>query len=187
VSVANADFKEIESRMHKCVEATRSDFTSIRTGRAVPALLDRLIVEAYGQSVPIKQVAGVSTPDSRTLLITAWDKGLVASIRKAVEKSDLGLTPNVDGTAIRLAIPPLNEERRKELAKVVKKKAEDGRVAVRNVRHRLHDELKAQLKSHEITEDDNKRMQETLQRLTDKYVKEIDALVVAKEKEIMEV
>ncbi len=173
--------------MNKCVEATLSDFSSIRTGRAVPALLDRLIVEAYGQSVPIKQVAGVSTPDSRTLLITAWDKGLVAAIRKAVEKSDLGLTPNVDGTAIRLAIPPLNEERRKDLAKVVKKKAEDGRVAVRNVRHRVHDELKAQLKSHEITEDDNKRMQETLQRLTDKYVKEIDALVAAKEKEIMEV
>ena len=120
-------------------------------------------------------------------LITAWDKGVVPEIRKAVEKSDLGLTPNVDGSAIRLAIPPLNEERRKDLAKLVKKKAEDGRVAVRNVRHRAHDELKAQLKAHEITEDDNKRMQESLQRLTDKYVKEIDELVAAKEKEIMEV
>lgn len=185
--MSDAYFKEIESRMHKCIEATRNEFASIRTGRAVPALLDRLVVEAYGQSVPLKQVAGVSTPDSRTLLITAWDKGLVASIRKAVEKSDLGLTPNVDGTAIRLAIPPLNEERRRELAKVVKKKAEDGRIAVRNVRHRAHDELKGQLKSHEITEDDNKRMQDSLQRLTDKYVKEIDALVAAKEKEIMEV
>jgi len=185
--VAEANFKEIESRMTKCVEATRGEFASIRTGRAVPALLDRLLVEAYGQTVPLKQVAGVSTPDSRTLLITAWDKGLVGSIRKSVEKSDLGLTPNVDGTAIRLAIPQLNEERRKELAKLVKKKAEDGRIAVRNVRHRAHDEFKAQLKSHEITEDDNKRMQESLQRLTDKYVKEIDALVAAKEKEIMEV
>ncbi len=185
--MSDAYFKEIESRMHKCIEATRNEFASIRTGRAVPALLDRLVVEAYGQSVPLKQVAGVSTPDSRTLLITAWDKGLVASIRKAVEKSDLGLTPNVDGTAIRLAIPPLNEERRRELAKVVKKKAEDGRIAVRNVRHRAHDELKGQLKSHEITEDDNKRMQDSLQRLTDKFVKEIDALVAAKEKEIMEV
>jgi len=185
--MAEAYFKEIEPRMQKCVEATRSEFASIRTGRAVPALLDRIVVEAYGQTVPLKQVAGVSTPDSRTLLITAWDKGVVPSIRKAVEKSDLGLTPNVDGTAIRLAIPPLNEERRKELAKIVKKKAEDGRVAVRNVRHRAHDDLKAQLKSHEITEDDNKRMQESLQRLTDKFVKEIDALVAAKEKEIMEV
>jgi ribosome recycling factor len=185
--MTDAYFKEVESKMHKCVEATRSEFASIRTGRAVPALLDRILVEAYGQSVPLKQVAGVSTPDSRTLLLTAWDKAVVPSIRKAVEKSDLGLTPNVDGTAIRLAIPPLNEERRKELAKLVKKKAEDGRVAVRNVRHRAHDELKGQLKSHEITEDDNKRMQESLQRFTDKYIKEIDALVAAKEKEIMEV
>ena len=183
----DAYFKEIESRMQKCVEATRSEFTAIRTGRAVPALLDRIVVEAYGQPVPLKQVAGVSTPDSRTLLISAWDKGVVPAIRKAIEKSDLGLTPNVDGSAIRLAVPPLNEERRKELVKLVKKKAEDGRVAVRNVRHRAHDELKTQLKSHEITEDDNKRMQESLQRLTDKYVKEIDALVTAKEKEIMEV
>jgi ribosome recycling factor len=173
--------------MERCVEATRNEFASIRTGRAVPALLDRIVVEAYGQPVPLKQVAGVSTPDSRTLLISAWDKSTVPAIRKAVEKSDLGLTPNIDGTSIRLAIPPLNEERRKELAKVVKKKAEDGRVAVRNVRHRAHDELKGQLKSADITEDDNKRMQETLQRVTDKFVKEIDALVVAKEKEIMEV
>ncbi len=185
--MADAYFNEIESRMQKCVEATRGEFASIRTGRAAPALLDRLTVEAYGQMVPLKQVAGVSTPDSRTLLITAWDKGVVPAIRKAVEKSELGLTPNVDGSAIRLLIPPLNEERRKDLAKIVKKKAEDGRIAVRNVRHRAHDELKAQLKSHEITEDDNKRMQESLQRLTDKYVKEIDGLVAAKEKEIMEV
>lgn len=180
-------FKEIESRMHKCVEATRSEFASIRTGRASPALLDRIVVEAYGQAVPLKQVAGVSAPDSRTLLITAWDKTVVPSIRKAVEKSDLGLTPNVDGSAVRLMIPPLNEERRRDLAKLVKKKAEDGRVAVRNVRHRAHDELKGQLKSHDITEDDNKRMQDSLQKLTDKYVKEIDGLVAAKEKEIMEV
>jgi ribosome recycling factor len=185
--VTETYFKEIESRMHKCVEATRNEFASIRTGRASLALLDRIVVEAYGQSVPLKQVAGVSTPDSRTLLITAWDKGVVASIRKAVEKSDLGLTPNVDGGAIRLAIPPLNEERRRDLAKLVKKKAEDGRVAVRNVRHRAHDELKGQLKTHEITEDDNKRMQDSLQKLTDRYVKEIDGLVAAKEKEIMEV
>jgi ribosome recycling factor len=180
-------FKDIESKMQRCIEATRNEFSSVRTGRAVPALLDRIVVEAYGQPVPLKQVAGVSTPDSRTLLITAWDKSVVPAIRKAVEKSDLGLTPNIDGSAIRLAIPPLNEERRKDLAKLVKKKAEDGRVAVRNVRHHAHDQLKVQLKSHDITEDDNKRMQETLQRLTDRFVKEIDGLVAAKEKEIMEV
>lgn len=185
--MADEYFKDVESRMHKSVDATRAEFTAIRTGRASPGLLDRLMVEAYGQAVPLKQVAGVSTPDARTLLITAWDKGVVGDIRKAIEKSDLGLTPNIDGTAIRLSIPPLNEERRRDLAKVVKKKAEDGRVAVRNIRHHAHDDLKAKLKSHEITEDDNKRMQETLQKLTDRYVKEIDALVAAKEKEIMEV
>jgi ribosome recycling factor len=185
--VTDAYFNEIESRMSKCVEATRADFSSIRTGRATPALLDRLHVEAYGQSLPIKQVASVATPDSRSLTIAAFDKSLVPEIRKAIEKSDLGLTPNIDGTAIRLVIPPLNEERRKDLAKVVKKKAEDGKIAVRNVRHKAHDELKGRLKSSEITEDDSKRMQETLQKLTDRYVKEIDSLVVAKEKEIMEV
>ncbi len=183
----DAYFKEVEAKMNKCIDATRNEFAAIRTGRASPALLDRLVVEAYGQPAPLKQVAGVSVPDSRTLLITAWDKGVVAEIRKAIEKSDLGLTPNIDGTAIRLIIPPLNEERRKDLVKLVKKKAEDGRIAVRNVRHHSHDELKSKLKTHEITEDDNKRMQESLQRLTDKYVKEIDSLVVAKEKEIMEV
>jgi ribosome recycling factor len=185
--MADEYFREIESRMHKCVEATRGEFASIRTGRASPALLDRLTIEAYGQPAPLKQVAGVSTPDSRTLLITAWDKGVVGDIRKAIEKSDLGLTPNVDGSSIRLVIPPLNEERRKDLAKVVKKKAEDGRIAVRNVRHKAHDDLRGQVKAHEITEDAGKRMQDTLQKLTDKYVKEIDALVAAKEKEIMEV
>jgi ribosome recycling factor len=180
-------FKELESRMSKSVEATRSEFAAIRTGRATPALLDRLHVEAYGQAVPLKQVAGVATPDSRTLVITAWDKGVVGEIKKAIEKSDLGLTPNVDGTAIRLVIPPLNEERRKDLAKVVKKKAEEGRVAVRNVRHKAHDDLRAQLKAGQITEDDNKRMQDLLQKTTDRFVKDIDALVAAKEKEIMEV
>jgi ribosome recycling factor len=180
-------FKDVESKMNKCVDATRSDFASIRTGRATPALLDRIHVEAYGNAVPLKQVAGVSTPDSRTLLITAWDKGVVGDIRKAIEKSELGLTPNIDGTAIRLIIPPLNEERRRDLVKVMKKKAEDGKIAVRNVRHKAHDDLKVQLKNHQITEDDNKRMQDQLQKMTDKFVKEIENLVVAKEKDIMEV
>ena len=180
-------FKDAEGRMQKCVESTRGEFASIRTGRATPALLDRLHVEAYGSSVPLKQVASVSVPDSRSLVIQAFDRNTVGDIRKAIEKSDLGLTPNVDGNQIRLAIPPLNEERRKDLVKVVKKKGEDGKIAVRNVRHKTHDDIKAQLKDHEITEDDNKRMQDQLQKLTDKYVKEIDQLVYSKEKEIMEV
>lgn len=180
-------FKDLESKMNKCVEATRAEFSAIRTGRATPALLDRLHVEAYGNAVPLKQVAGVSAPDARTLVISAYDKGVVPEIRKAIEKSDLGITPNVDGQTIRLMIPPLNEERRKDLVKVVKKKAEDGKIAVRNVRHKAHDDLKNQLKSHDITEDDNKRMQDQLQKLTDKFTKEIDNLVVSKEKDIMEV
>jgi ribosome recycling factor len=182
-----ADLKDAEGRMQKCVDATRGEFASIRTGRATPALLDRLHVEAYGASVPLKQVASVSVPDSRSLVITAFDRNTVGDIRKAIEKSDLGLTPNIDGSAIRLVIPPLNEERRKDLVKVVKKKAEDGKVAVRNVRHKMHDELKAQLKDHKITEDDSKRLQDQLQKLTDKFVKDIDQLVAAKEKEILEV
>jgi ribosome recycling factor len=180
-------FKDVEAKMNKCVDATRAEFASIRTGRATPALLDRLHVEAYGQAVPLKQVAGVTTPDARTLVITAWDKGVVSDIRKAIEKSDLGLTTNVDGVAIRLIVPPLNEERRKDLVKVLKKKAEDGKVAVRNVRHKAHDDLKAQLKKGDITEDDSKRQQDQLQKLTDRFVKEIDTLVAAKEKDIMEV
>jgi len=180
-------FKEAEGKMTKCVDATRAEFASIRTGRATPALLDRLHVEAYGTSVPLKQVATVSVPDPRSLMIAAFDRNTVGDIRKAIEKSDLGLTPNVDGNSIRLSIPALNEERRKDLVKIVKKKGEDGKIAVRNVRHKAHDDLRAQLKDHEITEDDNKRMQDQLQKTTDRFIKEIDQLVAAKEKEIMEV
>jgi ribosome recycling factor len=180
-------FKDAESRMQKCIESTRGEFASIRTGRATPALLDRLHVEAYGAAVPLKQVATVSAPDARTLVIAAFDRNTVGDIRKAIEKSDLGLTPNIDGSQIRLVIPPLNEERRKDLVKIVKKKGEDGKVAVRNVRHKIHDDLKAQLKDHKITEDESKRMQDQLQKLTDKFVKEIDQLITTKEKEIMEV
>lgn len=180
-------FKDAESRMQKCIESTRGEFASIRTGRATPALLDRLHVEAYGAAVPLKQVATVSAPDARSLVIAAFDRNTVGDIRKAIEKSDLGLTPNIDGNQIRLMIPPLNEERRKDLVKIVKKKGEDGKVAVRNVRHKIHDDLKAQLKDHKITEDESKRMQDQLQKLTDKFIKEIDQLITAKEKEIMEV
>lgn len=185
--MADQFFKDAEGRMNKAVDSTRSEFASIRTGRATPALLDRLHVEAWGSSVPIKQVATVSAPDARSLMIQAFDRNTVGEIRKAIEKSDLGLTPNIDGATIRLTIPPLNEERRKDLVKLVKKKGEDGKVAVRNVRHKVQDEIKAQLKDHKITEDDNKRMQDQLQKLTDRFVKEIDALVATKEKEIMEV
>ncbi|MBV9269858.1 MAG: ribosome recycling factor [Candidatus Eremiobacteraeota bacterium] len=185
--MADQVFKDVESRMNKAVESTRSEFASVRTGRATPALLNRLHVEAWGSSVPLKQVATVSAPDARSLMIQAFDRNTVGEIRKAIEKSDLGLTPNIDGATIRLSIPPLNEERRKDLVKLVKKKGEDGKVAVRNVRHKAQDDIKAQLKDHKITEDDNKRMQDQLQKLTDRFVKEIDTLITTKEKEIMEV
>jgi ribosome recycling factor len=180
-------FKDTESKMTKCVDATRGEFASIRTGRATPVLLDRLHVEAYGSAVPLKQVASISVPDARTLVVQAFDKSVVGEIRKAIEKSDLGITPNIDGSTIRLVVPPLSEERRKDLVKVIKKKAEDGKIAVRNVRHKAHDDLKDQLKKHDITEDDNKRMQDQLQKLTDRFIKEIDTLVATKEKDIMEV
>lgn len=179
--------KHAEERMKKAVEATLHEFSSIRTGRATPALLDRIHVEAYGATVPLKQVAQVSAPDARSLQITAFDRNTVGAIRKAIETSDLGLTPNVDGNAVRLGIPPLTEDRRKDLVKVCHKKAEDGKVAIRTVRQKSNDEIKALLKTHEITEDENKRSSEQVQKLTDRYIKEIDALLANKEHEIMEV
>jgi ribosome recycling factor len=180
-------FKTTEGRMQKAIDATRNDFASVRTGRASPALLDRLHVEAYGAHVPLKQVATVSTPDARTLQIAAFDRNTVGSIRKAIETSDLGLTPNIDGSNIRLQIPPLTEDRRKDLVKVVHKKAEDGKIAIRNIRHKSIDEVKALLKDAKITEDENKRAGDRVQKMTDKYIKDVDALVAAKEKEILEV
>ena len=180
-------YKETEAKMNKAMEATRNDFASIRTGRASPTLLDRLTVEAYGTQVPLKQVASVSSPDGRSLLISAFDKATVGAIRKAIETSDLGLNPNVDGQTIRLTVPPLNEERRKDLVKVIKKKSEEHKVAIRTIRHKSVDEIKALQKSHELTEDGVKRGTDQVQKLTDKFVKQIDDLVVGKEKEIMEV
>jgi ribosome recycling factor len=180
-------FKTTESRMAKAIDATRNDFASVRTGRASTALLDRLHVEAYGASTPLKSVASISTPDARTLQIQAFDRNMVGAIRKAIETSDLGLSPNIDGSNIRLSIPPLTEDRRKDLVKVVRKKAEDGKVAIRNVRHKCVDEIKALLKDGTITEDENKRAGERVQKATDKHIKDVDALVAAKEKEIMEV
>lgn len=180
-------YKTAEERMRKAMETMRNDFASIRTGRATPALLDRLHVDAYGSSVPLKQIAGVSTPDARTLVITAFDRGTVSAIKKAVETSDLGLTPNVDGSHIRLGIPALTEDRRKDLVKVVGKKAEDGKVAIRNVRHKAIDEIKALHKTTKITEDEQKRAVDHVQKLTDRFIKEVDVLTAGKEKEIMEV
>ena len=187
MSTPDEIFKQTEERMRKALEVTRNDYAGVRTGRASTALVDRLQVEAYGSPTPLKQVATVSTPDARTLQITAFDRSTVGAIRKAIETSDLGLTPNIDGSNIRLSIPPLNEERRKDLVKIVHKKAEEGKIAIRNVRHKGIDEIKTLLKDHAITEDESKRAGEHVQKLTDRYIKEIDALTAAKEKEIMEV
>jgi ribosome recycling factor len=180
-------FKATEARMQKALDSTRNDFASVRTGRASPALLDRIHVEAYGAQVPLKSVATVSSPDARTLQIAAFDRNTVGAIRKAIETSDLGLNPNIDGSNLRLQIPPLTEDRRKDLVKVIKKKAEDGKVAIRNIRHKSGDEIKALHKDGKITEDENKRAGDRIQKSTDKYIKDVDGLVAGKEKEIMEV
>src|ERR1700734_1910435 len=180
-------YKETEAKMNKAMEATRGDFASIRTGRAAPSLLDRLTVDAYGSQVPLKQVASVSSPDGRSLLISAFDKNQVGAIRKAIETSDLGLNPNIDGAHVRLSIPPLTEERRKDLVKIIKKKSEEHKVAMRNIRHKAIDDVKALAKDGTITDDQIKRGQDQVQKLTDKYTKQIDDLVAGKEKEILEV
>ena len=187
MSLLDDVYKHTEERMQKALEATRNEFAAVRTGRASPGLVDRLHVEAYGSSVPLKQVASVSVPDARTLQISAFDRTTVGAIKKAIETSDLGMTPNVDGQHIRLSIPPLTEERRKDLVKIVRKKAEDGKVAVRNIRHKSVDELKTLHKDSKVTDDENKRATDHIQKLTDKYTKDIDGLVHSKEKEIMEV
>jgi ribosome recycling factor len=180
-------YKDTDMRMTKAIESTRSEFASIRTGRAAPSLLDRLHVEAYGTSVPLKQVASVSSPDGRSLQVSAFDKQVVGAIRRAIETSDLGLNPNVDGQNIRLSIPPLTEDRRKALVKIVKGKGEDGKIAIRNIRHKATDEIKALQKAGTITEDEVKRAADHVQKLTDRHIKQIEELVAFKEKEIMEV
>ncbi|MBC5823494.1 MAG: ribosome recycling factor [Candidatus Eremiobacteraeota bacterium] len=180
-------FKQLEDRMKKAVETTRGEFSAVRTGRASIGLLDHVVVEAYGTEMPLRHLASVSVPDSRSLLVQPHDKSILGDVRKAIEKSDLGISPQVDAGGVRLAIPPLTEERRKDLVKVVHKRAEEGRVAVRNIRRDGHDALKTALKDSTITEDDNRRAMEQVQKLTDKAIGDIDALVGSKEKEILEV
>lgn len=178
---------EADDRMKKAIETMKKDYSTIRAGRATPGLLDKVMVEYYGVPSPINQVANISVPEPRLLVIQPWEKTLIPEIEKAIMKSDLGLNPNSDGTVIRIAIPQLTQERRNELVKVVKKKAEDSRVVIRNIRRDGNDQLKAFEKDGEISEDDNRRGQEEVQKLTDKYIKEIDHILDNKEKEIMEV
>jgi ribosome recycling factor len=179
--------KHTEEKMHKAVEVVRHELTKIRTGKATTALLDGVRVDYYGSPMTLQQVANVSVLDVHTISVQPWDKGMVGPIDKAIQAANLGLNPVSDGTVIRVPIPPLNEERRKELVKLVKKFAEEGKIAVRNVRRDAIEHLKKSEKSEHFSEDDRKRAEADVQKMTDKFVKDADALVVLKEKEIMEV
>lgn len=185
--MANPLLSETEKNMKKTVEVVNKEFASLRAGRATPSLLEKITVNYYGTPTPINQMANVSAPEARLLVIQPWDKTALPDMEKAIMKSDLGITPVSDGNVIRLTIPQLTKERRAELAKVVKKKAEEGRVAIRNLRRDANDTLKNQQKNGEISEDEQRRLQDEVQKLTDKYIKEIDNLLAAKEKEIMTV
>lgn len=178
---------ETEERMKKSVAALKREFSTIRTGKATTSLLDAIKVVCYGQTMPLNQVASISVPESRLILVQPWDRTIVPDVERAINKSSLGLVPNTDGAVIRLAVPPLTEERRHDLVKVVRKHAEEARVSVRNVRRDTNDALKKDQKDGNISEDDSKKTMDKIQKVTDKYIAEIDAALQAKEKEIMEV
>ncbi|MNI33072.1 Ribosome-recycling factor [compost metagenome] len=175
-----------EERMDKAIQALKRDLATLRAGRANPSLLDRIQVEYYGALTPVNQLANINTPDSRTLMIQPWDKSSLADIERAIQKSDLGLTPANDGTSIRLSIPALTEERRIELVKMTKKFGEEAKVAIRNIRRDANDDIK-KLEKSDISEDESRRHQEDIQKSTDKFIAEVDKVLAAKEKEIMEV
>jgi ribosome recycling factor len=177
----------MQDKMDKAIQVLKRDLMSLRAGRANPALLDKVVVDYYGSPTPVNQLANISTPDPRTLYIQPWDKSAVAQIEKSILKSELGLTPNNDGAAIRISIPPLTEERRAELVKVARKMGEEAKIAIRNVRREANDELKKLEKSGEVNEDSSRRGQDDIQKVTDQFVKEIDKVVADKEKEIMEI
>lgn len=178
-----------EQRMKGVIEATKRDFAAVRTGRANTGILDRVVVDYYGTPTPLNQMANISAPDPRTLLIQPWDKSQIAAVEKAVLKADLGLNPSNDGSVIRLSIPQLTEERRKELVKLVRKETEEKRVAVRNIRRDANEAIKNLEKdsANTISEDDAKKGLDDVQKLTDQYIRDVDSLLESKEKEIMEI
>ena len=178
---------DTEDRMGKAIEALKRELTTVRTGRANPALVEHLRVDYYGTPTPLNQLASVNVPEARLLAIQPWDKSSLDAIEKAIQKSDLGLNPSNDGVIIRLAIPQLTEDRRKELVRVVHKKVEDGRVAIRNVRRDAHEMLRELMREKEISEDDEHRAQEQLQKVTDRFVAEADKVGKEKEEELLEV
>lgn len=183
----NDIIKDTKVRMEKSVDALKSQLTKVRTGRAHPSLLDGIMVSYYGADTPLRQVGNVSIEDARTLAITVFDKSLTAAVEKAIMASDLGLNPMSAGTVIRVPLPPLTEERRKSLVKLVRGEAENGRVAVRNIRRDANADLKTLQKDKEISEDDERRAVDEIQKITDSFVKKIDEVLAEKEKELMEV
>jgi ribosome recycling factor len=180
-------FGDAERRMHKAVEVLKQDLAAIRTGRASSALVERITVDYYGAPTPINQVASISVPEARLLVIQPWDRKLLTDIEKAIQKSDLGINPNNDGQVIRLAIPPLNEERRREMVKTLHKKLDEHKVAIRNIRRDAQDKLRDREKKKEISEDELKRSTERLQKLTDRFIDEMEKVGKTKELEILEV
>ena len=181
------EYKIYEEKMRKSIDSVAADFASVRAGRANASVLDRITVDYYGSPTPIQQIAAISSPDARTLLISPWDKTAVKSIEKAIQNSDLGINPQNDGASIRLNFPQLTEERRKELVKQIRKYAENGKVAIRNIRRDAMEKFKAQEKKGEMTEDDLKQAERDLQKLTDDSCKKLDDLLAKKEKELMAV
>jgi ribosome recycling factor len=178
---------EIEPKMQRAVEAMERDFSGVRTGRASTALVERITVDYYGAQTPLNQVAGISTPDPHLIVIQPWDRSVLSAIEKAITKSDIGLMPNVDGTVVRLNVPPLTEERRKEMVKQVRRRTEQARVEVRNHRRDVADQLKKALRESDLSEDEERRELESLQKLTDRYIEAVDSRADRKEAEILEV
>ena len=179
------DLKEYEIKMEKSVEVLRKEFNGLRTGRASVSLLDSIFVEAYGSSVPLNQVSNISVPEARLITVQVWDETLLSLVESKIRNSDLGLNPMLEGNLIRIPIPDLSEERRKEIAKVASKYTEDCKISIRNIRREANDELKKLLKSKEISEDDLKKKEKIIQDFTDNQIKVIDDRVINKEKEIM--
>jgi ribosome recycling factor len=179
--------RDAEEKMQKSIEFLTKDLSTLRAGRANPAMVEKIMVDYYGEATPINQLGNITVPEARLLVIQPWDKSIIPAIEKAIFKSDLGVTPSNDGNLIRIAIPQLTEERRKDLVKVVKKKGEETKVAIRNIRRDSNDMTKMSEKEKLLSEDESKKGMDEIQKFTDKYVKKVDGILQAKEKEIMEV
>jgi len=187
IALAAEIFEDAERRMHKAVDALRQDLTAIRTGRASASLVDRIQVDYYGAPTPINQVSQISVPEARMIIIQPYERKLLTDIEKAIQRSDLGINPNNDGQVIRLNIPPLNEERRRDMVKILHKKLDEHKVAIRNIRRDAQDKLQDREKKKEISEDELKRSKDRLQKLTDRFIDEVDKVGKTKELEILEV